>query len=92
MVFIIIVMRRYITVAFNLPTGKCFWYEVPSHFEAELKKGQRVLAPFRKREMVGFVVEESFQKPEGKLKELISVFDKTSLFSESLFQLARWTL
>ncbi len=83
-------MEKYITVAFNLPTGKCFWYKVPSQFKMVLKRGQRVLVPFRKKEMVGFVVEEFFQKPEGKLKELINVFDKTSLFNDSLFQLARW--
>ena len=83
-------MKRYITVAFNLPTGKYFWYKISSQLKVELKKGQRVLVPFRKKEMLGFVVEESSKKPGGKLKEVINIFDKTSLFSESLFQLARW--
>lgn len=83
-------MRNYIAVVFNLPTGKFFWYKLPSKFKGKLKRGQRVVVPFRKEKKLGFVVEESSRRPEGKLKEVIDVFDKTSPFSDSLFELGVW--
>jgi len=49
-----------------------------------------VKVPFRKKEMLGFVVEESSQKPGERLREVTDIFDEASPFTESLFKLAEW--
>jgi len=82
--------NKYIAVIFNLPIEKPFWYRVPPEFKNEVKIGQRVLAPFGKREMVGFIVEQSEKKPRGRLKEIIRVFDKFPPLDNNLFSLAKW--
>lgn len=82
--------ENYISVAFNLPVNKFFWYRLPSEFEDGVEKGQRVVAPFRKKNMIGFVVEKSSTKPKKNLKEIKELFDKASPFSLALFKLAEW--
>ncbi|HDN85436.1 MAG TPA: hypothetical protein ENG47_06755, partial [Candidatus Aerophobetes bacterium] len=82
--------NKYIAVIFNLPIEKPFWYRVPPEFKDEVKIGQRVLAPFGKREMVGFIVEKSEKKPRGRLKEIIRIFDKSPPLDNNLFSLAKW--
>lgn len=83
-------MKNYVAVTFNLPMGKFFWYRAPSWFKGELKKGQRVVVPFRKKKMIGFVVGGSSRRPEGELKEVASIFDRSSPFSAPLLRLAGW--
>lgn len=83
--------KTYVAVAFNLPVEKFFWYILPSRFKRRLiKRGQRVVVPFGSRQILGFVVEESSRRPQGKLREVKDLFDRSSPFSETLFQLARW--
>lgn len=83
-------MKNFIAVAFNLPIGKFFWYQVPSKLQVRFEKGQRVLVPFKKKQMVGFVVKQSSLEPQGKVREVISILDKASPFTPSLFKLAEW--
>ncbi|MBC7190582.1 hypothetical protein H5U35_10390, partial [Candidatus Aerophobetes bacterium] len=83
-------MSTYLAVAFNLPVRKLFWYKASSSFRGEFQIGQRVVAPFRNKNLKGFIAEISEKHPGGKLKEIESIFDKTSPFSIFLIRLAFW--
>ena len=46
----------YADVVFNLPLKDAFTYEIPLYFEGMVKKGMRVLVPFGRRRLTGYVV------------------------------------
>ena len=46
----------YANVVFNLPLKDEFTYEIPLHFNGMVKKGMRVLVPFGRRRLTGYVV------------------------------------
>ncbi len=79
---------RLLEVVFNLPVAKSFLYAGPP----EVQVGRRVMAPFGRRRLPGFVIGEAAEAPEG-LSEIRSVerlIDAQPLFDESLLELARW--
>jgi len=82
--------QKYVAVAFNLPLEKFFWYRIPSHLAFPLERGQRVIAPFGKKKLTGFVVKRARRKPEGKLKEFLEVIDISPPLSKKLLKLAVW--
>ena len=43
-------------VVFNLPLNDAFTYEIPLHFSGMVKKGMRVLVPFGRRRLTGYVI------------------------------------
>ncbi len=83
-------IERYVKLAFNLPVERLFWYKVPSCYKGKLEKGQRTVAPFRKKRLIGFIVEISQKKPDGEIRELLEIVDTSSPLNENLLQLADW--
>ena len=83
-------MSRYVEVAFNLPLKRCFTYSLPDGLEAGV--GVRVSAPFGKRCLVGCVVAEPAQPPDGvsEIRGVQRAVDKRPLFGEQTLELARW--
>lgn len=66
---------QWIRVALDVPLAGPFDYRVPASLKAA--KGQRVLVPFGRRELVGIVLEtmESPSYPEDQVKDILMVFD-----------------
>ena len=81
---------RYVKVALNLPLDQLFRYKVPQKLAAQIKVGKRVLVPFKRRKLVGFVVEEAKEEDFEGLKEVISIVDEFSPLEDDLFRLGRW--
>jgi len=48
--------KQYIEVALPLPLRKTFTYEVPAELRAEVSPGKRILVPFGRRLLTGFVL------------------------------------
>ena len=46
----------YVEVVFPLPFRKAFTYSVPKDLSAQVKVGVRVIAPFGRRTLTGFVI------------------------------------
>ncbi|MDY0270959.1 MAG: primosomal protein N' [Advenella sp.] len=67
--------NQWIRVALDVPLAGPFDYRVPDSLKAS--KGQRVLVPFGRRELVGIVLEtmESPSYPEDQVKDILMVFD-----------------
>jgi primosomal protein N' (replication factor Y) len=78
-------------VALPVPLRTTFTYAVPETLRGALQPGSRVLVPFRKKSIVGVVVEFVETAPEGsKLREIAKLLDFTPALTPKLIELARW--
>ncbi|MCK4559316.1 MAG: primosomal protein N' [Calditrichia bacterium] len=80
----------YVDVVFNLSIEKSFTYKVPPEILSEISVGQRVLAPFGKRELTGIVINVTDRDPGIKCKDIIDVLDEKPLISKDMLDLTRW--
>ncbi|MBN2441684.1 MAG: primosomal protein N' [Spirochaetales bacterium] len=83
-------MKIYYDVVFNLPVHGQFAYTAPDDDVADV--GCRVLAPFGKRLLKGYIVEKKTTRPPGsyQIKSIEKVIDKTPLFDAKFLDLAKW--
>ena len=72
--------------------NRVFQYVIPTDLQGRVKIGHRVLVPFGRRTLEGYVVELSNEQQveEGKLKELCALLDPEPIIQPSLVQLALW--
>ena len=83
----------YVNVVFNLAIDKSFSYKIPSEILTEINVGQRVLAPFGKRELTGVVVNVSDKQPRVKCKDIIDVLvRRLRNTNKKVFSLFAWGL
>jgi primosomal protein N' (replication factor Y) len=78
-------------VALPVPLRMTFTYAVPEALSGTLQPGSRVLVPFRKKTLVGVVVEMAESAPEGtKIREILRVLDFIPALTPKLIELAHW--
>jgi len=78
-------------VALPVPLRTTFTYAVPEALQGTLHPGSRVLVPFRKKAMVGVVVELAENAPHGtKIREITRVLDFVPALKPKLIELAQW--
>ncbi|MEA3485623.1 MAG: primosomal protein N' [Candidatus Aerophobetes bacterium] len=81
---------KYIKVALNLPLNQFFYYKVPPELIDKIKIGKRVIVPFKRKNLTGFVIEEVKRgKLKKRLKEIIKIDDSPSL-DINLLRLGEW--
>jgi primosomal protein N' (replication factor Y) len=78
-------------VALAVPLRTTFTYAVPEALRETVQLGSRVLVPFRKKAMVGVVVEFVESAPaETKIREITRVLDFVPALTPKLIELAHW--
>jgi primosomal protein N' (replication factor Y) len=78
-------------VALPVPLRNTFTYAIPDALRAQVLPGARVLVPFRKKSLVGVVVELVEQPPaETKIREVTKVLDLVPALTPKLIELAHW--
>jgi len=78
-------------VALAVPLRTTFTYAIPEALQGTLQPGSRVLVPFRKKVMVGVVVELAESAPPGtKIREIARVLDFVRALTPKLIELAQW--
>jgi len=78
-------------VALPVPLRTTFIYAVPEPMRSTVQTGSRVLVPFRKKSLVGVVVEFAPAAPEGtKVREITRVLDIVPTLTPKLIDLANW--
>jgi len=81
----------YCNVALPVPLRATFTYGVPQELRAQLQPGSRVLAPFRKKSLVGVVLELTDTPPEGAtIREVSKLLDLVPALTPKLLELGRW--
>lgn len=84
-------MTVFAKVVFPLPVDRTFHYRVPESLLDRVRPGCRVLAPFGRRTMTGFVVAVVAEEPAGTfdLKDVKDVLDAEPSFSEGFLAFAK---
>ncbi len=78
-------------VALPVPLRNVFTYAVPETLRGTVQPGNRVLVPFRKKTLVGVVVELAASAPAGtKVREITRVLDFVPALTPKLIELAQW--
>jgi len=78
-------------VALPVPLRTTFTYAVPETLRGTVQPGSRVLVPFRKKAMVGVVVEMAESAPHGtKIRELTGILDFVPALTPKLIELSNW--
>src|SRR5712664_3974043 len=78
-------------VALPVPLRTTFTYAVPEALRGTVQPGSRVLVPFRKKTIVGVVVEWAESAPQGtKIREITRVLDFVPALTPKLIELAHW--
>jgi primosomal protein N' (replication factor Y) len=78
-------------VALPVPLRTTFTYAVPDAMRLAVQPGCRVLVPFRKKSLVGVVVELIALPPDGtKLREIARVIDVIPALTPRLLELGQW--
>ena len=81
----------YAQVVFPLPFRKSFTYSIPASLSKYVKEGVRVVAPFGKRTLTGFVVSisKSTSVKDG-IKPIIEVIDEIPVVDETNLKFYQW--
>lgn len=81
----------YAQVVFPLPFRNEFTYSIPKEFDKVVKVGVRVVVPFGKRVLTGFVVGTT-DKTEitEKIKPIRDVLDEKPIFDKELLKFYEW--
>ena len=83
--------KQYIEVALPLPVRKTFTYEVPADLRAEVSPGKRVLVPFGRRILTGFVLGPAQTLPSHTaILPLRQVLDGEISFPEKSLKFLLW--
>ncbi|HEY1925482.1 MAG TPA: primosomal protein N' [Candidatus Acidoferrum sp.] len=83
--------QPFCNVALPVPLRTVFTYAVPESLREIVKPGTRVLVPFRKKSMVGVVVELGGAAPaDTKIREITKAIDHTPALTSKLIELGNW--
>ena len=78
-------------VALPVPLRTTFTYAVPEALRSVLQPGCRVLVPFRKKSLIGVVVDLVPSPPVGtKLRDITRVIDLVPALTPGLLELGQW--
>src|SRR5271170_1236207 len=81
----------YCNVALPVPLRTTFTYSIPEEMRAQVQPGSRVLVPFRKKSLVGVVLELTETLPEGaKIRPITRVIDLLPALPPKLLELGQW--
>jgi primosomal protein N' (replication factor Y) (superfamily II helicase) len=91
------VLPEFAEIALPLPLRRTFTYRLPPGLRDGAQIGARVLVPFGKRNLTGYVVEfhnelaNDIEIEESAVRDAIEVLDKEPLLTPEILNLARWT-
>ena len=80
-----------IEVGIALPVYSTYVYSVPENLLALVSTGKRVLVPFGRRRVTGYILGACKKTDQGKIKNVLDILDKEPLFPSSMIPFFRWT-
>ncbi len=87
----------YVEVALPLPLRQTFTYILPVGLQENIQIGSRLLVPFGKRQLTGYVValhqvlDTELEIEESALKEAVELLDSEPLLTAEIIKLTQWT-
>jgi primosomal protein N' (replication factor Y) (superfamily II helicase) len=80
----------FVEVAFPLPLNRSFHYQASNGADRNSYIGRRVLAPFGKKSLVGYVIGTQEQTPPFPTKPIHSWIDSYPFLDKNLLDMAEW--
>ena len=80
----------YADVVFPSPLEQSFTYLVPEGMAGDIQVGQRVLVPFGRRRLTGFVVGLKEETDVEKVRPIEDILETEPSFTPEILELARW--
>lgn len=82
--------NAYIEVAVALPVYKTFTYSVPEALWPFITAGKRVLVPFGRRRVTGYILGTGQDIDSGEIKHVLDILDEKPLFPQSMIPFFQW--
>ena len=80
----------FVRVAVAIPSEKTFSYAVPEALEKSVAVGKRVLVPFGRKRLTGYVLAVEDAPSVENVRDLLDVLDDEPLFGEEDLRFYRW--
>ncbi|MCX5832728.1 MAG: primosomal protein N' [Deltaproteobacteria bacterium] len=80
----------YVRVAVNIPADKIFSYSAPATLVGEATIGRRVLVPFGKKVVSGYILETDTVADVDNIRDIAELTDQQPFFSEQDLLFYRW--
>ncbi|MBW1782259.1 MAG: primosomal protein N' [Deltaproteobacteria bacterium] len=77
-------------VALSLPVRGTFLYAVPEDMGSAVRVGCRIIVPFNRRTVTGYVLEILPRLPDQELKEAIDILDEEPIFLQKMVPFFEW--
>jgi primosomal protein N' (replication factor Y) (superfamily II helicase) len=77
-------------VALSVPVKGTFHYAVPESLALAARVGCRVLVPFNRRKVTGYVLETPSHAADRELKEIIDILDTEPVFLQKMVPFFEW--
>ncbi|MBX7171338.1 MAG: primosomal protein N' [Pyrinomonadaceae bacterium] len=88
---------QFAELALPLPLRQTFTYRLPENMRENVRIGSRLLVPFGKRNLTGYVVElheeldEALEVEESQIKDAVELLDAEPLLTAEILKLTQWT-
>jgi primosomal protein N' (replication factor Y) len=85
--------NRFLEVAVPLPVFNTFTYKYNKEYSKKLRIGMRVLVPFGRRRLTGYIVGFHGNEPKTglEIRDILDVLDSEPLFGEDDLKFFKWT-
>jgi len=77
-------------VALSVPVKGTYDYGAPEDLVSAARVGCRVLVPFNRRKVTGYVLETRFESPDRELKEIADILDIEPVFLQKMVPFFEW--
>ena len=81
---------EYIEVAVAIPVYQTFTYSVPEPFSPFISTGKRVLIPFGRRRVTGYILGPGKDYDKKEIKSVLDILDEQPLFPPAMVPFFRW--
>jgi primosomal protein N' (replication factor Y) len=82
--------RQNVAVAVALPVHDTFSYRIPDHLVPQACPGKRVLVPFGRRTVTGYLIGPARETDLPEIKHILDVLDETPLFPAAMIPFFEW--
>jgi primosomal protein N' (replication factor Y) len=82
--------RQIMSIAVALPLHETFSYSIPEHLAQLARPGKRVLVPFGRRTITGYLIGPGRDDGQHEIKHVLDILDDHPLFPETMIQFFEW--
>lgn len=83
-------MDKFANIALDIPVDSLFTYSIPDYLLESVQRGSRVLVPFGRRILTGFVVSTTDKSDIDKVKDIKSALDTEPALNDEMLNFGMW--